>query len=144
MRITREQMWMEIAHIVAKRGTCTRMHVGAVITDASKTRALSVGYNGNAAHLPNICDRVDEGNCGCLHAEMNALLKAPSGPPLILFTTYAPCEACAKAIINAGVTHVYYASFYRTSHGLAILGRAGIGCERLLSQSTLPAAEPLG
>lgn len=43
-RITRHGMLMEIAHIVAERGTCSRLQVGAVFTIES--RIIATGYNG--------------------------------------------------------------------------------------------------
>lgn len=125
-RISREEMWMRVAEVVALRGTCARLHVGAVVTDCSMTRALAVGYNGNAAGLPNACDNEAEGQCGCVHAELNAMLKTCGGARLKLFTTVAPCRACAKAIINAGVDSVYYRAAYRSPAGLEVLRQARI------------------
>jgi dCMP deaminase len=44
MRITRDEMLMEVAHVVAKRGTCSRLPVGAVF--AQDGRIVATGYNG--------------------------------------------------------------------------------------------------
>lgn len=43
-RISRDDMLMEMAHIVAKRGTCSRLQVGAVF--AQDGRVVVTGYNG--------------------------------------------------------------------------------------------------
>lgn len=43
-RISREQMLMEVAHVVAKRATCSRAQVGVVF--ARDGRILATGYNG--------------------------------------------------------------------------------------------------
>lgn len=43
-RISREQMLMEVAHVVARRGTCSRAQVGVVF--AREGRILATGYNG--------------------------------------------------------------------------------------------------
>lgn len=43
-RLSRDQMLMEIAHVVAQRGTCSRLQVGAVF--ALEGRILATGYNG--------------------------------------------------------------------------------------------------
>ena len=43
-RITRDEMLMEMAHTVAKRGTCSRLQVGAVF--AQDGRVVVTGYNG--------------------------------------------------------------------------------------------------
>ncbi len=43
-RISRDEMLMEMAHTVAKRGTCSRLQVGAVF--AVEGRVVATGYNG--------------------------------------------------------------------------------------------------
>lgn len=43
-RISREQMLMEVAEVVAHRGTCSRAQVGVVF--AREGRILATGYNG--------------------------------------------------------------------------------------------------
>jgi dCMP deaminase len=130
-------MWLQIAEIVAQRGTCQRQTVGVVITDWSVTRALSIGYNGNASGLPNTCDHPEaQGGCGCVHAEINALVRASTGGmPAKLFTTCAPCAACAKAMINAGVTEVWFRRPYRSTLGIDLLAKAGIRAHFLEASS---------
>src|SRR5690348_15028133 len=97
------EVYLQFAEILAHRSTCERKQVGVVITDSSMLQVLGLGYNGNAKGLSNVCDRPNEiGHCGCLHAEINALLKAPGAVPnKLMFTTTSPCAACAKAIINS-------------------------------------------
>jgi dCMP deaminase len=123
-----EDVLMRFADTLALRSTCLRQSVGCVVTDSVMLRVLGVGYNGNARGLPNCCDHPDDvGACGCLHAELNALLKASgSEPAKQLFTTLAPCAACAKMIVNAGVERVVYGVRYRLTAGLEILDRSGI------------------
>lgn len=126
-RPTTEEVMMRFAEILAHRSTCSRLRVGAVITDSAMLQVLGIGYNGNAKGLENGCDRPDEGNCGCLHAEINALLKAPGTlPGKRLFVTVSPCETCAKAAINSGITTVYYRTPYRSAAGVVLLRAAGV------------------
>ena len=40
-----DEYFMEMAHLVAKRSTCLRRHVGAVLV--KDKRVLSTGYNGS-------------------------------------------------------------------------------------------------
>lgn len=65
-----------------------------------------------------------------VHAEANAIVQAARfGVPIEgtdMFTTMAPCLACASLIINAGLTRVYYAQSYRDPAGLNLLAAAGI------------------
>jgi len=43
-RITRDEYLMEVAHVVARRGTCSRAQVGVVF--AREGRIVATGYNG--------------------------------------------------------------------------------------------------
>lgn len=118
---------MRMAEELAKRSTCARLQVGAVITDANLSNVLGIGYNGNASGLPNQCDTEIPGKCGCIHAEMNALVKAPgSVRDKVVFVTTSPCTMCSKLIIQSGVTHVFYRNAYREPVGLNFLTQAGI------------------
>lgn len=133
MRPSKLQMMLDIAYVVARRSTCSRLQVGCVLTNldyqlagqrwdpfTSHTRILAMGYNGSVAGGKNECDSDEAGQCGCLHAEMNALIKAPPGPKA-LFVTTSPCLTCAKLMCNADVREVYYGSLYRIADGLDLL-----------------------
>jgi dCMP deaminase len=120
------RIFMEFAVAVSKLSTCARLQVGVVIVDPTLETVLAFGYNGNARGLPNRCD--DEralGACGCVHAEINALLKTGRAEK-IAFTTDTPCLACAKAMINAGVTEVHAKRPYRLTHGMEAMKQANV------------------
>jgi len=75
---------------------------------------------------------VAPGTCTCIHAEVNALIKAPyAGQQLRMYTTLEPCIACARLILNSAVVHLYYADEYRDHSGIELLADAGILVERL-------------
>ncbi len=126
-RVPLFEVYMRMAEELAKRSTCARARVGTVITDATLSNVLGIGYNGNAAGLPNRCDSDVPGRCGCIHSEMNALVKAPgSVRDKVVFVTVSPCVMCAKLIIQSGVTHVFYRNAYREARGLEVLRAGGI------------------
>lgn len=126
-RIPLFEVYMRMAEELAKRSTCSRLQVGTVVTDATLENVLGIGYNGNARGLPNRCDSPVPGQCGCIHSEVNALIKAPgSSKDKVVFITNSPCVMCAKLIINAGVSHVYYRRAYRDPGGIELLNSAGI------------------
>jgi dCMP deaminase len=105
-----------------------------VITTPDFRKVLSIGYNGNAAGLPNRCDKAEEGNCGCLHSEENAVINcdAPRSAEKIVFVTHLPCPMCAKRIINLGnVLKVVYERDYRKRDAIGLLATAGIPVFRL-------------
>lgn len=118
---------LRIAAILSHRSTCRRARVGAVVTDSEHLQILGIGYNGSARGLRNGCESDTPGACGCVHAELNALLKAPGAQPdKWLFTTHSPCISCARAIANSGITHVIYLGAYRDASGIALLEQVGI------------------
>jgi dCMP deaminase len=130
-RIPIEEVYMRMAEELAKRSTCARLQVGSVITTGDLTQVLGIGYNGNAKGLPNRCDSTQPGNCGCLHGELNSLVKAGAQlPGKVMFVSDSPCVMCAKSIINCNVSKVYYRRPYRDASGLAVLRQGGVEVEQ--------------
>jgi dCMP deaminase len=129
-----EEIYLKLADSLASRSTCKRMKVGTVITSVDFRKVLAVGYNGNASGLPNTCDRDEEGNCGCLHSEENAVINCDSPRPIekLVFVTHLPCSFCAKRLINLGkVRRVYYGRDYRNRSSLELFAQVGIPVEHL-------------
>ena len=121
------EVYMRMAEELAKRSTCARLQVGTVITNANLEHVVSIGYNGNARGFPNRCDSAEEGRCGCIHSEMNALVKSPGQlPDKVAFLTASPCVMCAKLMVQANVSHVFFRNLYRVPTGLEVLERAGV------------------
>jgi dCMP deaminase len=121
------EVYMRMAEELAKRSTCSRLQVGTVITDQRLEHVLAIGYNGNVRGFPNQCDSTEAGKCGCIHSEMNALVKAPGDvPDKVAFVTASPCVMCAKLMVQAKVSHVFFREAYRDPAGLEVLERAGV------------------
>jgi dCMP deaminase len=126
-RIPLYEVYMRMAEELAKRSTCVRLQVGTVVTDARLENVLAIGYNGNAKGLPNKCDSAVPGSCGCLHSEVNALVKVSGGQrDKVVFVSSSPCVMCAKLMINSGVTHVFFRKAYRDPSGVELLRTAGV------------------
>jgi len=118
---------MDTAELWAKRGTCMRACVGAVV--AWDNRPISIGYNGSPAGAPhcagNECPLSPHKTClRAVHAEINALTFAHKlGAPMHecdLYTTHAPCGDCAAVINHHQVRRVFYRHPYHRA-GLAYL-----------------------
>lgn len=122
-RISRDQMLTEVAQIVAKRATCMRHSVGAVI--AREGRILVTGYNGPPAGQKHcnfeVCD-VSKSCTRSTHAEANAIaFAAKYGIALEgadLYLTLSPCVTCAKLIASSGISRVHIQEMYRDTAGL--------------------------
>ena len=129
MRPNREQMLMEVAHVVARRGTCSRLQVGAVVS--RNGRILVTGYNGAPAGMPHCKHPDDQEPCHeAVHAEENCIAYAARyGISLEggeMDTTDSPCYLCSRLIINAGIRKVRYQRLYRVTEGLKLLSAAGV------------------
>ncbi len=121
-----DEYFMEMAHVVAKRSTCLRRKVGAILV--KEKHILSTGYNGAPKGLKHCaetgCIRTDQNIpsgerhelCRGLHAEQNAIIQAAvfgvSIKGSVLYCTNTPCVVCVKMLINAGVTEIIYAGDY--------------------------------
>lgn len=135
-RPSRDEVLLAVASLMAKRGTCSRASVGAVV--AKDGRILATGYNGAPSGMPHCGEdprhekREDyEGMCrDSGHAEGNAIAYAArhgiSLERATLYTTHTPCLYCAQLIINAGIIRVLALAWYRDASGHDLLKRAGV------------------
>ena len=121
------EVYMRMAEELAKRSTCVRLRVGTVITDPELENVVAIGYNGNARGFPNRCDTETAGACGCIHSEMNALVKAPGQMRgKVAFVTASPCVMCAKLMVQANISHLFYREAYRNPDGINVLKQGGV------------------
>ena len=135
-----ETYFMDIAELVAKRSTCLRRAVGAIIV--KDKRVLTTGYNGAPTGIKHCIEtgclreklNVPSGErhelCRGIHAEQNAIIQAAfhgvSIKGATLFCTNQPCSICAKMIINAGIIKIYYRDGYADSMAQEMFKEAGI------------------
>ncbi|MCK0471617.1 ComE operon protein 2 [Halalkalibacter sp. APA_J-10(15)] len=118
-RISWDQYFMAQSHLLALRSTCTRLMVGATIV--RDKRIIAGGYNGSVsggAHcIDDGCYVVDNHCIRTIHAEINALLQCAKfgvgTEGAEIYVTHFPCVHCSKAIIQAGIKKIYYASDYK-------------------------------
>ena len=118
-----DEVWSSFANIIAKRSIDPRFKVGAVIVTEDNTQVLSIGYNGDQAGGSNEVESLEPGQSGCIHAEINALIKLDFNNPKKkkMYVTLSPCKMCAKAIVNANISEVVYIEKYRDDSGILLL-----------------------
>ena len=118
-----DNIWMHFAKSISTRSIDPRFKVGAIVVSEDNTQVLSVGYNGDQAGGLNEVESIEPGLSGCIHAEINALIKLDYNNPKFkkMYVTLSPCKMCAKAIINAGIDEVIYGELYRDTSGADLL-----------------------
>jgi dCMP deaminase len=128
-----DDLWMRLAEDLARRSTCERLSVGCVVVSKDNTVVLGLGYNGGPMGLSNECLSLTPGNCGHLHAEINALIKTNyrDAASKKVYVTTEPCYGCAVALVNAGVREVVYRHEYRDHAGIGLLREAAVFVRKL-------------
>jgi dCMP deaminase len=132
-RISWDQYFMTQSYLLSLRSTCTRLAVGATIV--RDKRIIAGGYNGSitgGVHcIDEGCYVIDNHCVRTIHAEMNALLQCAKfgvkTEGAEIYVTHFPCLQCCKAIIQSGITKVYYATDYKNHpYALELFEQAGV------------------
>jgi len=112
-----DDYFMGLAHLSAQRSKDPNTQVGAVIVN-NQNRVVGIGYNG----FPYGCDddvfpwaRDGKSNDTkypyVVHAELNAILNSnQSCKGCTIYVSLFPCNECAKAIIQSGISKIVYES----------------------------------
>lgn len=112
-----DEYFMSMAHLSALRSKDPNTQVGACIVNPEK-RVVGLGYNG----FPKGCNDDDfpwdrKGEFletkypYVVHAELNAILNSIQDlKNCTIYVSLFPCNECAKAIIQSGITCVVYES----------------------------------
>lgn len=111
-----DEYFMGVAMLSAGRSKDPSTQVGACIVN-NENRIMSVGYNG----MPAGCsddkfpwdrkgDTLDTKYPFVCHAELNAILNFRGGSlkGCKVYCTLFPCNECAKAIIQIGISEIIY------------------------------------
>jgi len=135
-----QQYFMQMAYLAARRSTCLRRAVGAVMV--RDNQILATGYNGSPKGTPHCADvgclreqqNVPSGQkhelCRGVHAEQNAIIQAAisgsSTRGAELYCTHQPCSICARLIINAEIKTIYVAETYPDALAEQLFKEAGV------------------
>ena len=114
--ISWDEYFMGVAMLSAERSKDPNTDVGACIV-SQDNRILSMGYNGaprglhdDQMHWKRTGDFKETKYAYVCHAELNAILNYRGGSleGATLYVTLFPCNECAKAIIQCGISEVVY------------------------------------
>ena len=148
--ITWDEYFMRVAMLSAMRSKDPNTQVGACIVNQDK-KIVGTGYNG----FPIGCsdDVLPWGRDGnplqtkypfVCHAELNAILNSISRDlrGCTLYVVMFPCNECAKAIIQSGITEVIYRdNKYPDSDSVKastmMLKQAGVNVRQLVLNKTI-------
>lgn len=141
-----DEYFMEITHLVARRSTCLRRQIGAVLV--KDKNVLATGYNGSPSGVAHCLDvgclrdklGIPSGErhelCRGLHAEQNAIVQAAKHGSNIsgstLYCTNQPCIICSKMIINAGIQRIVYENGYPDSLSMEMIAESGITIDKFV------------
>lgn len=103
-----DRRFMALAKHVATWSKDPSTQVGAVVVDAER-RVLGLGYNGFPRGIDDRPERYDDRAVKyslVVHAEINAILNSSHTKGATLYTSFPPCQECAKVIIQAGIARV--------------------------------------
>lgn len=139
-----DEYFMQIADAAKLRANCMSAKKAAVIV--KNKQIVSTGYCGSPKgtkhcneggcerctlrHLGKVKSGVYSSPCICSHAEENAIVQAAcngiSTNGARIFTTFTPCTACCKMIINAGIIEVIAKVKYADDVGTKLLKEANV------------------
>jgi dCMP deaminase len=130
-RISRTELYIEVARLFSKRATCLRGQVGAALVHDK--RIIATGYNGPPENVEHCSEHKCDLSKPCthsVHAEANLIAFCAkhgiaTNNSAIVITT-CPCKKCSELIIQSGISMVVYDSDYRDDSGIALLEEAGI------------------
>ena len=138
-----DQLYIDIAHVVAGQSHDEEIKVGSIIV--REGQILSQGWNG----MPSGMENVMRHSTGAtkkevIHSEANALMKlAKNGGgsnAATIYCTHSPCWECAKLILQAGINRIVYSHCY-DEQSVLFLKERGLEIECIQPSSRIPPGE---
>lgn len=135
-RLSRDEYFIQMASLVAQRGTCARRAVGCVLINA-QGHVIATGYNGvckGADHcIDHPCAGAEQPSgqglhlCEAIHAEQNALLQCRNINEIhTAYVTASPCIHCVRLLANTGVKRIMFKEEYPHVESQRVALSAGI------------------
>lgn len=122
----KENIFMDFAIRLQALSKCKTGNVAAILVSKNFSQIFSIGINGGPSGQ---CDCLCGAKYGCVHAEMNCLVKNKDiTTEKIMICTKQCCQTCASLIVNscANIKEFWYMDYFHDTTGLEILKKAGI------------------
>ena len=124
-RVSKDAYFINMAKLVATRGTCARRKVGCVLVN-ELGHVMATGYNGvpkgHAHCIDNPCPGANLASgcgldaCEAVHAEINALIQCQDTFKIhTAYVTASPCVQCIKALCNTSLKRIVFEEEYPNS-----------------------------
>lgn len=134
-RPSRDRNGLDVAFVIAQRGTCCRRKVGCLLVDKDHI-TLGTGYNGPASGMQHCIDVPCAGAglpsgtgldaCEAIHAEANAIMRCPDVRRIhTCYVTVSPCMSCLKLLLGTGCQRIVFAEEYVKREARVLWERAG-------------------
>jgi dCMP deaminase len=119
MRISKHEMYMELANVASKRSHDADTQVGAVLVNNKTGAVLATGCNGfiRGADDENLPTTRPEKYKYMVHAEENMIANCArhgiSMDNCTLYCTMSPCVKCMRLLWQCGITSIIVRDLYR-------------------------------
>lgn len=119
MRISKYEMYMEMATIVAKRSHDAETQVGAILVNNNTGAILATGCNGFVRGAPDdkLPNTRPEKYKYMVHAEENLVANCArhgiSMDNCTLYCTMSPCVKCMRLLWQCGITSIIVQNLYK-------------------------------
>lgn len=138
MRPNWDEYFIDQLPNIARRSTCLRRQIGAIIT--INNRIISTGYNGSPfgfdhcleciKNIKNVPSGQGQLECYACHAEMNAIASCASEGPACkggtIYISVSPCSYCAKLLIQSRIKRIVFNELYPDDFTFDLLKKANI------------------
>lgn len=110
-----DKRFINLAEHIAQWSKDPSTQVGAVLVNPYTKVVIGMGYNGFPRGVDDHAYRYEKRSVKyeyVVHAELNAILNATENlRGSNLYVTLSPCNECAKAIIQSGISRVVYKEY---------------------------------
>ena len=134
-RISIENYYLKMAHLVSERSTCARRKVGCFLVDKDN-HVISTGYNGVPSGIVHCIDKPCAGanaksgteldKCESIHAEINAIAHCLNPSQIYaVYVTVSPCVHCIKALLATPCEWLFFNRQYAHAESLELWEKGG-------------------